>query len=195
LGKHPLILVLNKIDLVPQDAVVRWIAFLRETAPTVAVSAASSSARLALREIVEEVAPNSSKAAIIGIKGVGKTTICATNPDVFKEIPSYEFVTATPEMGLLKTADFLDPPYDLAIETLGRVQDEDVYIALEMPKQESPEHIMSVLGKRWQIQPRLAGRGSWTTFGMALGAGSRFRPRTSQPTSAKRRRPRSRHRC
>jgi ribosome biogenesis GTPase A len=31
LGKRPLILVLNKIELVPQDAVVRWIAFLRET--------------------------------------------------------------------------------------------------------------------------------------------------------------------
>jgi hypothetical protein len=75
-------------------------------------------------------------------------------------------------MGLLKTADFLDPLYDLAIETLGRVEDEDVYMALEMPKQESPEHIMSVLGKRWQIKPRLAGKrfmdnswdGTWRWF-------------------------------
>jgi hypothetical protein len=172
LSKKPLLIVINKIDLIPQDVAVRWIAFFRQTAPTVALSATCPAAEVALREIIGHVAPSSCNAALMGIRGVGKSTIQAMSPGFFREIPSYEFVGATPEMGLLRGADFLDPMYDLALETIRRAQGDAIFAALEMPPQESAEDIIAVLARRWQIKPRLAGQkfienlwvGEWRWF-------------------------------
>jgi hypothetical protein len=108
----------------------------------------------------------------MGIRGVGKSTIQAMNPSLFREIPSYEFLDPTPEVGLLRGADFLDPMYDLALETIRRAQGDAIFAALEIPPQDSPEDIIAQLARRWQIKPRLAGQkfienlwvGEWRWF-------------------------------
>jgi ribosome biogenesis GTPase A len=62
-AKKPLLIVLNKIDLIPQDVAVRWIAFLCQTAPTVAISATSPAVEVALREAIGEAAPSRRRVA------------------------------------------------------------------------------------------------------------------------------------
>ena len=156
--KKPLIIVLNKIDLVPRESTVRWLGVLRQTAPTVAVSALNESALPAIQEIVMNVAPQAKKAAVIGIRGVGKSTIVQMNTGLFREVPSYQFLVPNAEMGLLKGADYLDPEYDLALETMERVQDESLFVTLEMTAKEDPDEVLNELGKRWQIRPRLAAK-------------------------------------
>lgn len=158
IGKKPFIIILNKIDLVPRESTVRWLRFLRETAPTVAISAVRETAIGAVQEIITAIAPQARRAAVIGIKGVGKSTIVQMNTGLFNEVAGYEFVAPTSEMGLLRGAEYLDPEYDLALFTMERVQDESLFVALEMTAKEDPAEVLNELGKRWQIKPRLAAK-------------------------------------
>lgn len=159
LASKPLLILLNKIDLVPRDCVIRWIGTLRAIAPTVAIAANSpEAASWALREAIDAVAPGATQIAVVGIRGVGKSAICSFNPEILREVPGYAFIAQTCEMGLLRGADFLDPLYDLAVEVLERVRDESVYGVLEMPIKESPQAILGELAKRWLLKPRLAGQ-------------------------------------
>jgi hypothetical protein len=159
LGVKPLLFVLNKIDLVPRDVVVRWLGTLRAIAPTVAIAATSPiAATLVVKEAMETLAPGVPQIAVIGIRGVGKSTICTFNSNLLFEAPGYGFLTQSGEMGLLQGIDFVDPLYDLALETLARVADESVFVALEMPIQKNGEAIVQELAKRWGMKPRVAGQ-------------------------------------
>jgi len=155
-GTKPLLIVLNKIDLVPRESVLQWLQFLRGTAPTVALSAVTAEAADALRAAVDAVAPQARSCAVIGVRGVGKSTLCAMNAGFLREVRSYAFLRPTSEMGLLRGADYVDPDWDLAVEILARSPGESLFVALGMPVQDSPAAVLAELGRRWQIKPRAA---------------------------------------
>ena len=165
--KKPLIIILNKIDLIPREVAFKWLAKLSETAPTVAISATNGSISLpAIRDIISSTAPNAQKIGVIGIKGVGKTTICQFNPGLLVEVVSYSFIDPTPEMGLLQGTEYLDPIYELANDTLSRCQDENVFLVLEIPAQDDPKDVFNALAQKFKVKPRSAAQmlmdGMWS---------------------------------
>ncbi|OHT02499.1 hypothetical protein TRFO_30396 [Tritrichomonas foetus] len=155
--KKPMIFVINKIDLVPREAVVGWINELKSVAPTIAVSALNNQASMpVIQAVIASTAPNAKKIAIIGIAGVGKSTFCRYNPSLFIEVPSYTFIATTPEMELLQGCDCIDSMYDLAIQIMARKTDDDLFLALEIPAQETPDAVVKFLAKKWQMKPHIA---------------------------------------
>ena len=157
-GKNkPMINVINKIDMVPREAVLGWITELKQIAPTVALSAVNREASFdVLKDVIGSTCPNAQKIGVIGFPGVGKTTICQYNPQLLIEVPSYQFIESTTEMGLLQGQEYIGSMKDLAIRTMSRKTDDDLFLAFEIPAQDTPEDVINVLAKKWQIKPHLA---------------------------------------
>ncbi|KAH0788033.1 guanine nucleotide-binding protein-like 3 [Histomonas meleagridis] len=157
--KKPLIIILNKIDLIPREAAIRWLAKLIEVAPTVAISAINTQLSLpAVRDIIAQVAPNAQKVGVIGIRGVGKSTICQFNSGLLLEVESYSFLVPTPEMGLLQGADFVDPIHELATETFLRRNDDNIFLTLEIPPVEDPKEFFRAYGQKYGTNIRNAAK-------------------------------------
>ena len=157
-GKNkPMIIFLNKIDLVPREVVIGWIHELGNIAPTIAISALNQGESLPIvQQVIESVAPNAQKIGVIGIPGVGKSTICSFNEELFVEVQSYKFIDISPEVALLKAGDYLNSRFDLAVRTMSRKVDDNLFLAYQIPEQETPEDVISALCKKWQMKQHLA---------------------------------------
>lgn len=158
-NKKPMFIFINKIDLVPREVVIGWIQELKNVAPTIAISAINQQASLpVIQEIVLSLAPNAQKIAVIGISSVGKSSICQLNPQLFIEVPSYKFVKPTAEISLLKASDYLSSMYDFAIRIMARKADDNLFLALKIPMQETPDDVITTLCKNWQLKQHLASK-------------------------------------
>lgn len=144
----PLIIALNKIDLVPQEVALNWAIQLNKEIPTVAISATNRMAsQNALLDMIKTVAPQAEKIAVIGLPGVGKTTICQFDHHL-REIMSYNFQTSSGELGLLQAVEYIDPITDLALETIERCQ-ESLFTVFGIAEQEEPEGVLNALKEKW----------------------------------------------
>lgn len=155
--KKPLLIVLNKIDLVPREAASAWIAQLSSVAPTIGVSALDPRAPRAVQDALSSIAPSAKLIAVIGIRSVGKSTICSFSPSLLREVASYEFVAQTPEMGLLRGVDYLESDYELCVDTFGRCTDNNIFLVLETPVTDTPKDALVQYGKRFNITAKEAG--------------------------------------
>lgn len=159
-GKNkPMINIINKIDLVPREVVIGWIHELENIAPTIAISALNEEATIPLlQQAIGSFAPKAEKIGVIGIPGVGKSTICKLNEQLFVEVPSYKFIAPSPEVALLKASDYLGSMYDLAVRIMARKDDDNLFLAYKIPVQETPDDVIKALCKEWQMKQHLASR-------------------------------------
>jgi hypothetical protein len=156
----PLIIAINKCDLVPKDIAISWTENLRKEATNVvAFSAVSQDATKALLGSVLEGA---SKVAVFGVKGVGKSLICNLDPSLI-EVKSITFAQSSECLCLLNAVSWQGPNKELAIETIARaVKTEDqpdlfsIYgIDTEI---DSPEGILDAFSEIWKATPKKAGK-------------------------------------
>lgn len=153
----PLILVLNKIDLVPREVVTHWIAYYSGDVPVVAISSLDAEhSKNALASLISSVAPAAKAIAVIGGRHVGKTHICEFNPNLFHEVSSYAFIQRTESACLLDLTDWIDPPRDLAVATVARSNGENVFSVLGVPPTEDPEDVIVAYSKKWGIKQKQA---------------------------------------
>ena len=161
--KKPLILVINKIDLIPRNFLGEWLSLLRKTTHSIAISAIDiNSTKELLQNTINSICPKANSIAVIGLPNVGKSTICSLNPQLLHEIPSFSFVAPTEEICLLQAANWVEPLYQLALATISRAvssQDQlDFFSIYGLPESDSPESVLSVLGQRWNLKPKLAAK-------------------------------------
>lgn len=155
----PLLIILNKADLVPREIVIGWIHEMQKIGPTIAISAINADATLPLiQQFITTTVPQAKKIAVIGIAHCGKTTICNFNQELFVEVSSYKFIAPTAEMGLLQGAEYLNSSKDLAIKIMMRKADDNLFLALQIPVQETPGDVLDALAKKWQRKPHEAAK-------------------------------------
>lgn len=153
-SQKKVIRVINKIDLVPRDVVVSWIADLSKEEPTYAICATDSenSSKL-LKRIIEANDPNAKSVGVIGIKSVGKTTICSLLGDISTELPSYLFCQAKEELCLLGGCENEEYKVDFAIDVIARSTSTegqtDLFSVYEIEPTDEPEEVIKVLSNRW----------------------------------------------
>ena len=143
-SQKPLLLILNKIDLIPREVVTHWIAYYSDVAPVLAISSLDQeTAPQALQAFISQTVPNANKIAVIGIRQVGKSHICSFNPTLFHEVTSYAFLVSTEFSALLNATDWLDPPKDLAVATVERAyEDHSIFTVLGVPPAEDAESLV-----------------------------------------------------
>lgn len=155
--KKPLLIIINKIDLIPREIAESWIAKMSEVAPTIGISAINGNAVQVVKDAIASIASSANLIAVIGIRSVGKSTICGFNPTFLKEVASYEFIAQTPEVGLLRGVDYLETNYELCVDTISRCDDNNVFLVLEIPVQDTPKKAITEYGKKWNIGYKAAG--------------------------------------
>ncbi|OHT17143.1 hypothetical protein TRFO_12672 [Tritrichomonas foetus] len=143
-----LIHVLNKIDLIPKEVAIDWLGEFTQTfGPTIAISATSQEAASALiNETISQVSQSPQKVAVIGIKGVGKSTICSLN-QILIEVQSYNFVTSTIDSSLIGAIEYLGDLSDFALEIISRSQDESIFDLLGIEPQEDENDVLKEYSK------------------------------------------------
>lgn len=90
--------ILNKIDLVPREAVYGWMNMLNQVAPTIAISATDNCSVL---EKYIQTLPQTAKILLTGFPNVGKRTIMEQLKSVKDRVvlgPSWSWVVETPEL-------------------------------------------------------------------------------------------------
>ena len=161
--KKPLLIVLNKCDLVPLDIVISWIAYIRKTVQCIGVVGIQHEAASALlTQTLGQMLPQGGKVAVFGIKGVGKSTICDGN-DALVEIPSLQFAQSTEELCLLGAAIWQAPARDLALATITRAvktdDQPDLYSIYGISTDiEDPEDVIDSFSEKWKTNAKKAAK-------------------------------------
>ncbi|EAY03357.1 hypothetical protein TVAG_398820 [Trichomonas vaginalis G3] len=161
--KKPLMIVLNKCDLVPRDIVYSWIAELNKTAPTAGICAlAAEPAQACISALIAQVANGASKIAVIGIPKVGKSKICELSQSLI-ELPSIAFAETTSDLCLLDAAVWQDPMNIFATEVVSRaVQTEgqpDIFTIYEVDAGiEDPAQFIDALCDNYKMRPKAASK-------------------------------------
>ena len=161
--KKPLVIVLNKCDLVPKDIVISWIAFIRKTVQCIGLVAIQhESATALISQTLAQLVPSGGKVAVFGIKGVGKSTLCE-GLDALIEIPSLQFAQSTEELCLLGAAVWQAPARDLALATITRAvktdDQPDLYSIYGISTEiEDPEEVIDSFSEKWKTNAKKAAK-------------------------------------
>lgn len=133
--KKPLIFLINKIDLVPEEDVKKWIHAFTPTAPTFAVSLLNREATIDLvNYIIENFAPDSEKLAVVGAPGVGKTTLCEIIGDKLVDTEKWLWTICGNSLGLTNSVPWRGRMREFAVDTLERMTNDKIYDLLGMDK-------------------------------------------------------------
>ena len=122
-----LLLVINKIDLVPAKCVAGWIASLSEIAPTIAVSAVNEEATAAM---IAAAIGDLEGVCVVGAPGVGKTSICKCGGGKLVDTDKWEWTMCNNSLGLTMSVPWKGRTREFAVDTLERVSDGDVMFRL-----------------------------------------------------------------
>lgn len=156
----PLIIAINKCDLVPKDIAISWAENLRsEATNAIAFSAISQDAT---RALLGSVLNGASKVAVFGIKGVGKSLICGLDSSLI-EVKSITFAQSSECLCLLNASSWQGPNKELAIETIARAvkteNQPDLYSIYGIDAEiDSPEGVLDALSEIWKATPKKAGK-------------------------------------
>ncbi|OHS98113.1 hypothetical protein TRFO_35535 [Tritrichomonas foetus] len=113
--KEKVVLVLNKIDLVPREVAIGWYRFLKDTSQVFALSANTEST--ALQNFTEYVKSlNISEILITGVGNVGKKTLgnALRNIDGLTiNLETWTWLQPTPDLAVLKAVEKMPSGCDL----------------------------------------------------------------------------------
>lgn len=104
--------ILNKIDLVPRETAIGWYSVLKQTAPTIAISATTSIDPLP--DYIKSL--GKSQILITGIENVGKNTIVQGLPQIDNltvQTETWNWLQSTPDLVILKAIDKIPPECDV----------------------------------------------------------------------------------
>jgi nuclear GTP-binding protein len=136
-----LILVLNKIDLVPKDVIVKWRNVLQREHPTLAISAKRGFERTLrlLRKKIIQLAPSlPAYVAIVGYSNVGKSTI-------INGLKRSKIVGTSPQAGFTRGKQFINLTKDIRlIDSPGIIPIEGDELDLALKAALTPEKINNV---------------------------------------------------
>lgn len=133
--KKPLIFLINKIDLVPEEDVKKWIYALTPTAPTIAVSLSNPESCVDLiNSVIESVAPESEKIAVVGAPGVGKTTLCNLIGNKLVDTEKWLWTICGNSLGLTNSVPWRGYMREFAVDTFERMTNDLIYDLLGMDK-------------------------------------------------------------
>ena len=116
-----LVLVLNKIDLIPRDITTKWRKFLEKEQPTIAISTVRGFERALrfLRKKILELAPSlPAYVAIVGYSNVGKSTIinALKGSKIVGTSPQAGFTRGKQYINLTKNIRLIDSPGIIPLE-------------------------------------------------------------------------------
>ncbi|MFX1294743.1 MAG: GTPase [Promethearchaeota archaeon] len=136
-----LLLVLNKIDLIPKDVAMEWRKLLQKEFPTIAISATRGYERTLrlLRKKILQLAPSlPAYVAIVGYSNVGKSTIinCLKGTKIVGTSPLAGFTRGKQYINLSKNIRLIDSPGIIPIEG------DELELALKAAR--TPEKIKNV---------------------------------------------------
>jgi ribosome biogenesis GTPase A len=142
--KYPdkrLLLILNKIDLIPQEIATQWTSLLKHEFPTFAISCTKGFERTIrlLRRKILEIAPSvPAYVAIVGYTNVGKSTI-------INGLKGTKVVRVSPEAGFTRGKQYISLSEDIMlIDSPGIIPIEGDEIELALRDMLSPEKIKNI---------------------------------------------------
>jgi ribosome biogenesis GTPase A len=142
--KYPdkrLLIILNKIDLIPQEIATKWTFLLKHEFPTFAISCTKGFERTIrlLRKKILEIAPSTpAYVAIVGYTNVGKSTI-------INGLKGSKVVGVSPQAGFTRGKQYITLSEDiLLIDSPGIIPIEGDEIELALRDMLAPEKINNI---------------------------------------------------
>ncbi|KAH0786260.1 putative GTP-binding protein-animal [Histomonas meleagridis] len=139
-----LIILINKIDLVPAQEISGWIAFLSKTAPTIATSLEklpTESAEL-VKQTITAVAPNATQIAVVGAPGTGKTTLCNLVGQPLLDTDKWQWTNCGNSLALTNSVPWKGRIRELAVDTLERVDGENICNLMGIKMENTPGNLL-----------------------------------------------------
>ena len=137
--QKPLMFVINKIDLVPASVVKKWIAFLSQTAPTVAISAKNdrgTSSQLVMSTLEKHMA-QCQNVAVVGATGVGKTALCDLMGGKLVDTGKWLWTLCGNSLGLTNSVPWKGRIREFLVDTFERITNDVIFSLMEVTKDES----------------------------------------------------------
>ncbi|EAY14850.1 hypothetical protein TVAG_411160 [Trichomonas vaginalis G3] len=151
--KKPIMFVITKIDLVPRDAVEKWIAHLTQVAPTVAISLNSAKPDNKILKQIQDFAADLKKVAVLGPQKIGKTKLIELlKAEKFEECPPYKWTLCGVDLALIDSFEWKGRAREFAISFIERLLTSEkspginLIEKLEIKKPKSPGDILAQFG-------------------------------------------------
>ena len=156
-SQKQLIFLISKADLVPSSIVSQWVQSLSSTAPTIALDLHSPDSIPILYDFIKGF-PERTSFGIIGAPLVGKTTLCKLLSQI-PEIPKFfifdsdgwKWTNCNDSLAYTGSLEWRGRIRELCVTFLTRIQGENIFTLLGIPKENSPGNLFNSYARKFEI--------------------------------------------